>query len=90
MKIKSWNLYEIIWLALFSMVAITLTIVWKYTIFGFSVFITGVLCVILAAKGNLWTYIFGMYNTFGYAYLAFTNGLFGEMGLNLLFFAPMW
>ena len=89
MKIKNWSLYEIIWLLMFSMVAILLTIIWKDTLFGFSVFITGVLCVVLAAKGNIWTYFFGMYNTFGYAYLAFNNGLFGEMGLNLLFFAPM-
>lgn len=89
MKIKNWKLYEIIWLLIFSLVAISLTIMWKDTLFGFSVFITGVLCVVLAAKGNIWTYYFGMYNTFGYAYLANNNGLFGEMGLNLLSFAPM-
>lgn len=89
MKIKGWNIYEIIWLLLFSTVAIILTVIWKDTIFGLSVFISGVLCVVLAAKGNIWTYIFGMYNSFGYAYLAYTNGLFGEMGLNLFFFVPM-
>ncbi|MFB9276733.1 nicotinamide riboside transporter PnuC [Cohnella cellulosilytica] len=85
----SWNVYEIVWLALFSGVAIVLTVIMKDTVFGFTVFLTGVLCVVLAAKGNLMTYVFGMYNTFGYAYLAYTNGLFGEVGLNLLFFAPM-
>lgn len=89
MKIKDWNLYEIIWLLIFSIVAIILTVLWKDTFFGFTVFITGVLCVVLAAKGNIWTYIFGMYNTFAYAYLAYANGLFGEMGLNLFFFVPM-
>lgn len=52
-------------------------------------FLSGVLCVVLAAKGNIWTYAFGMYNTFGYAYLAYTNGLYGETGLNLFFFVPM-
>ena len=52
-------------------------------------FITGVLCVVLAAKGNLMSYVFGMYNTIGYAYLAYINGLFGEVMLNLLFFVPM-
>ena len=52
-------------------------------------FITGVLCVVLAAKGNLMSYVFGMYNTVGYAYLAYINGLFGEVMLNLLFFVPM-
>lgn len=89
MKIKDWNLYEIIWLLTFSTIAIILTIIWNDTVFGFSVFITGVLCVVLAAKGDIRTYFFGMYNTFGYAYLAFNNGLYGEMGLNLFFFVPM-
>ncbi|WP_058302004.1 nicotinamide riboside transporter PnuC [Gorillibacterium timonense] len=86
---RGWSLYELLWLGLFSGVAVTLTVIMKDTVFGFTVFLTGVLCVVLAAKGNLWTYIFGMYNTFGYAYLAYTNGLFGELMLNLLFFVPM-
>jgi nicotinamide mononucleotide transporter len=88
-SLKGWNLYELIWLGLFSSVAIVLTLLMKDTLFGFTVFITGVLCVVLAAKGNLLTYLFGMYNTLGYAYLSYTNGLFGEVMLNLLFFIPM-
>jgi len=86
---KNWKMYEIIWLVLFSGIAIVLSVISKDSVFNFSVFLTGVLCVVLAAKGNIWTYIFGMYNTLGYAYLAYSNGLFGEMGLNLLFFVPM-
>lgn len=86
---KNWNLYEKLWLFLFVIVAIIITLYTKDSLFGFSVFLTGILCVVLAAKGNIWTYVFGMYNTFGYAYLAYSNELFGEMGLNLLFFAPM-
>ncbi len=84
-----WNAYEIAWLIGFSTIAIVLSILWKNTLFDFSVFLTGVLCVVLAAKGNIWTYAFGMFNTFGYAYLAYKNGLYGEMGLNLFFFVPM-
>ena len=86
---RGWNLYELVWLGLFSSIAIILTVMMKDTLFGFTVFFTGVLCVILAAKGNLMTYVFGMYNTFGYAYLAYNNGLFGEVMLNLFFFVPM-
>lgn len=89
MLLKNWKSFEIIWLALFSLTAIVLTTLWQDSILGFSVFLTGVLCVVLAAKGNIWTYAFGTYNTLGYAYIAFTNGLYGEMGLNLLFFLPM-
>ncbi|MFC4305331.1 nicotinamide riboside transporter PnuC [Cohnella boryungensis] len=86
---RDWNAYEMAWLGLFSGIAIVLTVIMKDTLFGFTVFLTGVLCVVLAAKGKLMTYVFGMYNTFGYAYLAYNNGLFGEVMLNLLFFVPM-
>lgn len=84
-----WNLFEIVWLVLFTSIAIAFTVISKDSLFGFTVFITGVLCVVLAAKGNLMSYVFGMYNTVGYAYLAYINGLFGEVMLNLLFFVPM-
>lgn len=86
---SGWNRFELGWLVLFSSIAVVLTVLMKDTLFGFTVFITGVLCVVLAAKGNLMSYVFGMYNTFGYAYLAYVNGLFGEVLLNLLFFVPM-
>ncbi|OZQ81523.1 nicotinamide mononucleotide transporter [Paenibacillus sp. VTT E-133291] len=84
-----WNLFEIVWLVLFTSIAVAFTVISKDSLFGFTVFITGVMCVVLAAKGNLMSYVFGMYNTVGYAYLAYINGLFGEVMLNLLFFVPM-
>lgn len=86
---SGWSLFEIAWLALFTSIAALFTVILKDSLFGFTVFITGVLCVVLAAKGNLMSYVFGMYNTVGYAYLAYINGLFGEVMLNLLFFVPM-
>lgn len=89
LAMRGWNLYEMAWLGLFSGIAILLTIIMKDTLFGFTVFLTGVFCVVLAAKGSLMSYVFGMYNTLGYAYLAYVNGLFGEVMLNLLFFVPM-
>jgi len=89
MKIKGWNSFEIIWLTAFTAVAIMLSILSKDNMFGFSVFISGVLCVVLAAKGNIWTYYFGMYNSIAYAWLSYGNGLYGETMLNALFFVPM-
>ncbi len=85
LNLKNWKPYEVVWLLLFSSIGIILTVVWKDNLFGFSVFMTGILCVVMAAKGNIWTYFFGMYNTFGYAYLAWNNHLYGEVFLNLLF-----
>lgn len=89
MRVMGWNIFELIWLTVFSAAAISLSILWKDSIFGFSVFITGVLCVVLAAKGNIWTYYFGMYNSIAYAWLSYQNGLYGETMLNALFFVPM-
>ncbi len=86
--LKNWRGFELIWLFLFTSLAIALNIYWKDTLLNFIVFITGVICVVLAAKGHIWTYIFGMINTVTYAYVAYNNGLFGEMGLNIFFFIP--
>ncbi len=86
---RSWNLYEIVWLTVFCGAALILTLIMEDSLFGLSTFITGIFCVLLAAKGNILTYVFGMYNTFGYAYISYINGLYGEMGLNILFFVPM-
>lgn len=86
---NGWNIFELLWLGAFCLLALGLTLIWRDTFFGFSVFLTGVLCVVLTAKGSIWSYFFGLLNTLGYAYLAFLNQLFGEMGLNLLFFLPM-
>ena len=86
---KAWNLYEIIWLISFSVAACIIAAIQKDSLLSLSTFITGILCVLLAAKGNIWTYVFGVYSTATYAYLSYINGLFGEMGLNLFFYVPM-
>jgi nicotinamide mononucleotide transporter len=84
-----WNVYERIWLAVFCAIAALIAVVSGDNLFGFAVFLSGVLCVVLAAKGNIMNYPIGLFNTIGYAWLSFQNGLFGEVGLYLLFFLPM-
>ena len=84
-----WNAFEIIWLSIFCAVAVYITIISNDNIFGFTVFISGVLCVVLAAKGSIMNYVIGTYNTLGYAWIAWQNGLFGEVAENLLFYLPM-
>jgi nicotinamide mononucleotide transporter len=84
-----WKPYELVWLILFCAMAVYITIVTGDNLFGFFVFLSGVLCVLLAAKGNILNYPIGMINTLGYAWIAWHNGLFGEVGLNLLFYFPM-
>lgn len=84
-----WNFYEKLWLGLFSSAAVAITLMSGDGLFSLMVFLSGVFCVVLAAKGSIATYPAGLLNTLGYAWLACRNGLYGEVGLNLLFYFPM-
>lgn len=87
--LRSWSWWEITWLTVFSGVAIALSLLWGDTLFSFSVFLTGVICVVLVAKGSIWNYAWGTYNVGGYAWLSYQNGFYGELTLNAGFFLPM-
>lgn len=87
--LKDWSKWEITWLVSFSIVAVVLSILWNETLFGFSVFLTGIFCVVLVAKGSIWNYVWGVYNVIGYSYIAYNNGYFGEVMLNIGFFLPV-
>lgn len=51
--------------------------------------ITGVLCVVLVAKGNIWNYLFGLANVSLYAYISYKASLYGDAALNALYYLPM-
>ena len=89
MKKHYWTKYELVWLLCFCGMAVVITILTRDSPFGFFVFLSGVLCVLLAAKGSIYNYFAGMFNTVGYAWIAWQNGLFGEVSLNLAFYLPM-
>jgi len=57
-------------------------------LFDLSVFLSGIVCVALIAIGRREGYVVGLYNSISYSNLAYRNGLFGEVALNLLFFIP--
>ena len=51
--------------------------------------ITGVLCVVLVAKGSIWNYLFGLVNVSMYAYISYKAALYGDAALNALYYVPM-
>ena len=51
--------------------------------------IAGVLCVVLVAKGSIWNYLFGLINVSMYAYISYKASLYGDAGLNALYYLPM-
>jgi nicotinamide mononucleotide transporter len=58
------------------------------SVFDATVLLSGILCVGLIAIGRREGYLIGFYNSLAYAILAYGNGLYGEVYLNLLFFVP--
>ena len=51
--------------------------------------ITGVLCVVLVAKGSIWNYLFGLVNVSLYAWISYKASLYGDAALNALYYLPM-
>lgn len=87
--LATWNRFELIWLATFLGIGTAITLSSGDTWFNYLVLVTGIFCVVLAAKGHIGTYGFGIINSLAYAWTAYQNGLFGEVGLNLMFYLPM-
>ncbi|MGN1211623.1 MAG: nicotinamide riboside transporter PnuC [Candidatus Cryptobacteroides sp.] len=51
--------------------------------------IAGVVCVVLVAKGSIWNYLFGVINVSLYAWISYKAQLYGDAGLNALYYFPM-
>ncbi len=51
--------------------------------------VSGVVCVVLVAKGNILNYFFGVINVTLYALISYKAGLYGDAALNALYYLPM-
>jgi len=85
---KNWAWFEKLWLPTFIIIGAILSYAWGDTVFGYTVFFTGITCVVLVSRGSVWNYPFGLYNTTGYCWIAYQNGFFGELLLNGAFYTP--
>lgn len=86
---KDWNLFEKIWLLTFSIINIYLFFAWNDSIIGLTASLTGMICVVLVAKGKISNYYFGIVNVILYAYIAWQSKYYGEVMLNALYFLPI-
>lgn len=77
-----------LWLGFLVVAGAALSAYLATSIFDATVFLSGVLCVGLIAIGRREGYLVGLYNSLSYSILAYGNGLFGEVYLNLFFFVP--
>lgn len=87
--LHEWTTFEKSWLIISTLALIIASIMWKSPWYGFVASISGMICVVLAAKGKISTYYFGIVNCIFYAYVAYGWQLYGEVMLNALYFLPM-
>jgi nicotinamide mononucleotide transporter len=85
----AWRALDAAWVWLMPAIGAVLCALGDSPAFLFTFLFSGVLCVVLAARGKIWTYPIGMYNSVAYAWVAWGDRLYGEVMLNLLFFVPM-
>ncbi|RFU62856.1 nicotinamide riboside transporter PnuC [Peribacillus glennii] len=86
---KDWTLFEKIWLLTFTLITIYLFFAWDDSLLGLISSVTGMLCVVLVAKGKIANYYFGIIQTGTYAYISYSYDLYGEAMLNGLFYFPI-
>ena len=86
---KTWNLFEKIWLLVFTLVNIYLFIIWQDSWIGLTASLTGMLCVVLTAKAKISSFYFGLINILTYSYVAYQSRYYGDVMLNMLYFLPM-
>jgi nicotinamide mononucleotide transporter len=86
---QSWNLFERIWLLTFTLVNIYLFFSWHDTWIGLTASLTGMLCVVLTAKGKISSFYWGLINILTYSYVAYGSAYYGDVMLNMLYFFPM-
>ena len=84
-----WDLYEKIWLFVFTCVILILSIYWKDSPIGIIASLAGIWNVVLVAKGKIANYYFGIVAVTTYAFVAFTQKYYGEVMLNMIYFFPM-
>lgn len=99
---KNWTKFEKIWLFTFMILIIATTVIFslsgtdynstKSILLNWAISpisaITGILCVVLVAKGKISNYLWGLINCVSYGYLAYQSGYYGDMILNLFYFLP--
>lgn len=87
--LKGWTTFEKLWLGIFSAINIYLFFAWGDSLLGLISSMTGMICVVLVAKGKISNYYFGMIQAGTYAYISYSYGLYGEAMLNGLFYFPI-
>lgn len=99
---KKWSPFERIWFISFLVIIIAVTIYFSFTGTDYNNIenillnwvvspvsaISGIFCVVLAAKGKISTWTYGIINSILYGYMAYRIGYYGDAIINIVYFLP--
>lgn len=88
-QFQGWRPSEVIWLAASVSAILALSLYWGESVWGLTAAITGMMYTVLAGKGKVACFLFGLINTPIYAGLAFRAGYYGDFTLNVYYFLMM-
>lgn len=86
---QGWTTFEKIWLSIFTLINLSLLIIWRSDPVSFISSMAGMLCVVLVAKGKITNYFFGLIQVLLYGFVALNYQLYGEVILNWMFYVPV-
>ena len=89
-QFRAWRPTEIAWLVFCLASVLGLSLYWRDSALGITAALTGMLYTVLAGKGKMACFLFGLVNTPLYACVAYSNGFYGDFALNLYYFAMMF
>lgn len=86
---SNWTKFEVIWLLLSTLVIIGISIKLRDNTMGIIASLCAIWYSLLAGKGKLSCYLFGIINTLLYGYISYKHRLYGEVMLNWGWYLPM-
>lgn len=88
-ELEGWKLWEIIYILSCTAAICGISISLGDTLPGICSAVAGTLYTMLAGKGKVSCYFFGIINTILYGYIARQNRIYGDMMLNWFIYLPM-
>ena len=89
-QFRAWRRIEIAWLIFCVASIVALSLSWGDTTLGIIAAVTGMMYTILAGKGKILCFVFGLVNAPLYAYISYANGYYGDFALNVYYFVMMF
>ena len=88
-EFTGWQLWELFYISGCTVAIGIIASILGDTPLGIASAVTGTLYTMFAGKGKISCYIFGIFNTAAYGYIAYSQQIYGDMMLNWAIYLPM-